>query len=170
MGMHANPDLAFPLLGRDITVSDVDQPGDIGGAGHYPSRDFRHPARQGASDGGTPMTATMQQDLGHKRVDLYLRGVAEQVASGLPTDVLVTFELLGPGGGVWTLHTKKDGPKISEGRALWADSILTCTLPRFVDIVTGRIDVQQAFMDGTVRVEGDVGLLLRLHKALPEAV
>jgi len=170
MAMAANPDLVFPLVGRDTGVSDAVRAGDTSRAGDYPSTDRQRPARHRVDQEAQAVTAMMQQTLGVPRVDHYLRDVAGVVARALPSDVLVTFELLGPGGGVWTLHTADDGVRVSEGRALWADSVLTCTLPRFVDLVKGQVDVQQAFFDGTVQVEGDVGLLLRLHKALPEAV
>lgn len=112
---------------------------------------------------------TLQATLGVSGVDAFFESVAGEVHGALPSDAFVTFELLGEGGGTWTLHAKPEGIDVRPGRAVWADSVLRCSMSRFVDLVTGAVDVREAFFDGTVRVEGDVGLLVRLHQALPQA-
>lgn len=116
------------------------------------------------------MSTLMVRSVGTTGVHAYLEQVATQMGEALPDDVQVTFDLHGEGGGVWTLSRQADGTRVRPGRGLWADTVLTCTVQRFVELVTGGVDMRQAFFDGTVRVEGDVGLLVRLHRALPQAV
>lgn len=111
----------------------------------------------------------LRDRLGVSSVDAFLRGRGTRVAAVLPDDVQVVFELDGAGGGAWTVHRTADGIKVEEGKAVWPDSVLRCSVRRFVDLVTGKLDGRRAFFDGTVCVEGDVGLLLRLGRALPQA-
>lgn len=151
---------------RDAPMSGRTRRGDRASTGDYlPANDPRA-IHQEAPD----VTALMERRLGVDRIDAFFESASAAVATALPDDVLVTFEITGEGGGTWTLHTEPGGVDVRSGRAMWADSVLTCSVPRFVDLVTGQIDVEKAFFDGTVRIEGDVGLLLRLYRALPKAV
>jgi putative sterol carrier protein len=89
-----------------------------------------------------------------------------RAAFALPEDVAVTFELVGPGGGTWTLTRTGRGVELREGRAAVVDTALRCPVSRFWDLVDGRVDPLRAFLHGEVELEGDVGLLLRLQGAL----
>jgi putative sterol carrier protein len=112
---------------------------------------------------------SLRQHLGVPSVDAFFAGIGAEVATALPEDVQVTFELDGDGGGTWTVARTGKGVEIRPGRAAWADSVLACSVGRFVDLVTGRADPMEAFADGSLRIEGDLGLLLRLREALPAA-
>lgn len=157
--------LEFPILtvtvGGDTPMHTLSHPGDSAR-----SHDYRPPHRTEAAH----VTELLEQALDGDGIESFFLGMAGRIAAALPHDVLVTFVIDGEGGGVWTLHTDHDRIDVQQGRAIWADSELRCSLPRFQDLVSGAVDVRQAFFDGTVQVEGDVGLLLRLYEALPHAV
>jgi hypothetical protein len=115
------------------------------------------------------MTEAVRSALGVADVGNWLGTIRTEIAPALPEEVRITLEVEGEGGGTWTLHRTPGGLEIDPGRHPWADSVLACDLPRFLALVTRRLDGRRAFFDGTVRVEGDVGLLLRLQRALPTA-
>lgn len=106
---------------------------------------------------------------GVPNVDAFFQSVGTTVAAILPEDVQVTFQLDGEGGGTWTVARTTDGVEVRPGPAIWADSVLACSVTRFVDLITGHADPEQAFAQGQLRIEGDLGLLLRLRQALPVA-
>ena len=102
-------------------------------------------------------------------VDAFFHRVAVHAAKALPEDVQVTFQLDGEGGGTWTVVRTMSGVEILPRAGTWADSLLRCNVARFVDLITGEIDPEQAFAEGALSIEGDLGLLLRLQQALPVA-
>ena len=74
------------------------------------------------------------------------------------------FVLHGDGGGTFVLNLK-DNPGISE-----TDGAAQCTVKMsmkdFVDTVEGRVDSRQLFFMGKIRVDGDMGLAIKLKKVL----
>ena len=48
----------------------------------------------------------------------------------------------------------------------WSDCHLRCTVPDFQALVAGKLEGREAFMDGRLRIRGDVGLILRLLEAV----
>jgi putative sterol carrier protein len=84
----------------------------------------------------------------------------------VPDEVAIIFELEGPDGGVWTLSNYGEKIRIAPSANDRADCHLRCTVDDFRALVDGRLDGRAAFMDGRVRVRGDVGLVLRLLSAV----
>jgi len=70
------------------------------------------------------------------------------------------FVLEGDGGGTWLLDLRED-PSVSEG-----DGEAQCTIRMeasdYVEMVEGRVNGQQLFFTGKLKVEGDMGLAMKL--------
>lgn len=72
------------------------------------------------------------------------------------------FVLGGDGGGTWIVNMK-DNPGVTEG-----DGEAQCTIKMdakdFVDMFEGRANGQQLFFAGKLKIEGDMGLAMKLQK------
>jgi len=72
------------------------------------------------------------------------------------------FVLDGDGGGTWVMNLK-DAPGVSEG-----DGPAACTIKMaasdYVDMLEGRANGQQLFFSGKLKIEGDMGLAMKLQK------
>jgi len=71
------------------------------------------------------------------------------------------FVLDGDGGGTWVVDLK-ESPKVTEGDGS-ADCTLSMDATDFVDLLEGRANGQQLFFQGKLRIEGDMGLALKLQ-------
>jgi putative sterol carrier protein len=75
---------------------------------------------------------------------------------------LYKFVLDGEGGGTWLMDLR-DEPKVTEG-----EGDAQCTIKMagsdFVDMIEGRAAGQQLFFGGKLRIEGDMGLAMKLQK------
>jgi putative sterol carrier protein len=89
-----------------------------------------------------------------------------QLHTVMPDEVSVTFELEGPDGGVWTLSRLGTQIRVEPQVSEYADCHLRCSVPDFRALIDGQLDGRAAFMDGRVRIRGDVGLILRLLSAV----
>jgi putative sterol carrier protein len=72
------------------------------------------------------------------------------------------FVLDGDGGGTWVMNLKDD-PGVTEG-----DSDAQCTIKMaasdYVDMIEGKANGQQLFFSGKLKIEGDMGLAMKLQK------
>jgi putative sterol carrier protein len=72
------------------------------------------------------------------------------------------FVLDGDGGGTWVMNLKDD-PGVTEG-----DGDAQCTIKMaasdYVDMVEGKANGQQLFFTGKLKIEGDMGLAMKLQK------
>jgi len=82
----------------------------------------------------------------------------------LPDGVAVSFDLRGPGGGVWSVDRRGNYPRVIRDAVERPDCRLSCTVEDFHDLLNGRLSSTRGFMEGRLQVEGDVGLVLRLHR------
>jgi len=77
-----------------------------------------------------------------------------------------TFHIEGDDGGVWTVDLRKDADWVTAGEIEDAACVIHCDSDNFVKMVTGEIPGPQLFMMGQLRVEGDMGLALKLGQIL----
>jgi len=105
---------------------------------------------------------------GRDGVEQFFRRVPSGLSEALPTGVCVTFDLSAEGWRrSWTLRRSEDGVGRLVARAPSpCDCRLACTADDFLALVTGRLDPRQGFLEGRLDVEGDVGLVLQLHRCL----
>jgi putative sterol carrier protein len=84
----------------------------------------------------------------------------EKLKALLPEGAVVAVHIEGEDGGSWQLeqtgrvHRVKIGPK---------DCEIRCTAGDFMAIVGGTLTTREAFLSGRLRIEGDIGLALRLQ-------
>ncbi|NOY28101.1 MAG: SCP2 sterol-binding domain-containing protein [Oligoflexia bacterium] len=92
-----------------------------------------------------------------------------RVGDALPEDVVVGFQITGPGGGDWQVSTVAGRTRLEPLQAGPRDCTVRCPADVFMDIVRGNLDARDAFLDGRLRLLGDIGLALRLQSVLPSA-
>ncbi len=76
------------------------------------------------------------------------------------------FNISGPDGGQWAVDCTKPGGAISSGAAATAKCTVNCTDADFLNIVNGKLNPQMAFMSGKLRIQGDMGLAMKLQQIL----
>jgi putative sterol carrier protein len=86
------------------------------------------------------------------------RRVDPEQARGL--DGAYRFDI--DGAGTWRLESDGDRVLVSESDAP-ADCVIRADEATFLEIVEGRLSAMSAYMAGKIRVEGDLGLAMRLR-------
>ncbi len=76
------------------------------------------------------------------------------------------FDISGPGGGSWSVDCTAPGGKITEGKVTGARCTVAATDADFLNIVNGKLNPQMAFMSGKLRIQGDMGLAMKLQQIL----
>lgn len=71
------------------------------------------------------------------------------------------FVLEGAGGGTWLVDLK-DAPGARQGDGA-ADATISMSAKDFVDLVEGRANGQQLYFQGKLRIDGNLGLALKLQ-------
>ena len=80
--------------------------------------------------------------------------------------VCITFELSGEGGGLWTVRRVGDDFEVTRNDAVRPDCRLRCTVSDFCDLVEGKLNPRDGFLEGRLDVQGDVGLVIRLQRLM----
>lgn len=80
---------------------------------------------------------------------------------------VMLFDLSGEDGGKWTV-TLVDGqaPQLAEGETVSPNVTFSIASQDFIAIATGQMNPISAFMQGKVRVSGDMALAMRLQSIL----
>jgi len=101
-------------------------------------------------------------------VSQFFREAPSGLVEALPPGVSVTLELThGDWRRCWALSRDEDGKgHIGPAGSVTPDCRLACSATDFLDLVTGRLDPRRGFMEGRLDVEGDVGLILQLHRCI----
>ena len=76
------------------------------------------------------------------------------------------FNISGPGGGQWQVDCTQPGGLISPGVAPVAKCTVAATDADFLAIVNGKMNAQMAFMSGKLKIQGDMGLAMKLQQIL----
>ncbi|MFT7520406.1 MAG: hypothetical protein ACI9MC_002552 [Kiritimatiellia bacterium] len=105
-------------------------------------------------------------DHGARDIEVFLHRSLQRLVGLLPDAVSICLVVRGEDPGAWTLVT--DGPNVSlhAGLARWPDCTVECDAGQFLLMLDGDLDLEKAFMDGRLCLEGDVGLALRLQQGL----
>ncbi len=97
------------------------------------------------------------------------RNVLEGLDVTLPKGAVVAFHVEGTGGGDWQVVRSTDGITISVADQVPKDCEMWCSAETFMLIVTGELRSSRAFLNGDLRIAGDVGLALKVETLLREA-
>ena len=81
-------------------------------------------------------------------------------------NAIYQFNISGPGGGTWSVDCTQPGGKIQAGTATSPKCTVAAVDNDFLAIVNGKLNAQMAFMSGKLRIQGDMGLALKLQQIL----
>src|SRR3954453_7343708 len=76
------------------------------------------------------------------------------------------FNITGDNGGVWTVDLTKEPGTVQAGATGAAKGTVTCASSDFMNIVSGKMNPQMAFMSGKLKIKGDMGLAMKLQKVI----
>ena len=79
-------------------------------------------------------------------------------------DATYQFNISGDDGGTWTVDFTKDSDYVTEGEADEADCVIDMKDGDFMDMWNGKLPGPQAFMMGKIKIQGDLGLAMKLQK------
>ncbi|MBN2493984.1 MAG: SCP2 sterol-binding domain-containing protein [Deltaproteobacteria bacterium] len=76
------------------------------------------------------------------------------------------FDITGDNGGKWWVDTTTSGGAVGDGEKDGAKCTITMASSDFVDMVTGKLNGQMAFMTGKLKIKGDMSLAMKLGSVL----
>jgi putative sterol carrier protein len=81
-------------------------------------------------------------------------------------NAIYQFNITGDEGGTWWVDTTKSGGEVGEGDNGGAKCVITMASSDFVDMVSGKLNGQMAFMTGKLKIKGDMSLAMKLGNVL----
>jgi len=85
----------------------------------------------------------------------------KDAAKGL--NAVYQFDLSGDNGGKWHVVINNDQCEVKEGPASNPNITISMSAQDYVDMTTGKLNGQVAFMSGKLRIAGDMGLALKMQ-------
>ena len=80
------------------------------------------------------------------------------------TKATIQFDLSGDGGGKWWIKIHEGTAESGKGDAPEpANLTLSAAAPDWVNIITGKHDGTAAFMQGKLKIKGDMGLAIKMQ-------
>jgi len=73
------------------------------------------------------------------------------------------FDITGDGGGVWHVKLADGQASVNAGPAENPSITLTATDQNWLDIVSGKLSGQTAFLTGKLKIKGDMSLAMKLQ-------
>ena len=109
------------------------------------------------------MAAENVKDVFDRHMPEKLRSKPDVVAK---INAVYQFNIAGPNGGQWSVDCTQPGGLIAPGTAASPRCTVTCAEADFLSIVNGKLNAQMAFMTGKLKIQGDMGLALKLQQIL----
>ena len=81
-------------------------------------------------------------------------------------DAVILFDLSGEGGGKWTATLADGKVKVEEGETASPNMTLSMAAQDLVAMAKGELNAVAAFMQGKIKVSGDMSLAMRLQTIL----
>ena len=106
---------------------------------------------------------TQVKDVFEKSMPERLRNKPDVVSK---INAVYQFHISGPSGGSWAVDCTKPGGEITSGQATGAKCTVSCSDADFLGIVNGKLNPQMAFMSGKLKIQGDMGLAMKLQQIL----
>jgi putative sterol carrier protein len=75
---------------------------------------------------------------------------------------VIQYDITGDGGGSYHVTIAEGACTLAEGTAASPNLTLTMGAQDWLDMVTGKLNAQMAFMGGKLKLKGDMGLAMRL--------
>jgi putative sterol carrier protein len=109
------------------------------------------------------MAAESVKDVFERHMPEKLKGKPDVVAK---INAIYQFNISGPNGGQWSVDCTQPGGAIAPGTAAGAKCTVAATDADFLAIVNGKLNPQMAFMSGKLKIQGDMGLAMKLQQIL----
>ncbi len=81
-------------------------------------------------------------------------------------DAVLQFNITGDDGGSWTATIRSGQLTVNEGAVDRADMTVTTSGTDMLAIVNGQLNAVSAFMQGRVKIDGDMSLAMKLQNLL----
>ena len=79
-------------------------------------------------------------------------------------NAIYQFDITGDDGGTWTVDLTQ--PAVTAGTSGKAQCTITVSSKDFIDIISEKLNAQMAFLQGRLKVAGDMSLALKLGTIL----
>ena len=76
---------------------------------------------------------------------------------------VIQFNLTGDGGGSYYIQIKDGAATVGEGSHASPNMTMTIAAADYVDLITGKLNGQMAFMSGKLKIAGDMGLAMKMQ-------
>ena len=76
------------------------------------------------------------------------------------------FNIEGEGGGNWYITFTDGQPEVVQGVAESPNITLTADAANWLDVATGKMNGQTAFLTGKLKIQGDMSLAMKLQSIL----
>ena len=76
---------------------------------------------------------------------------------------VIQFNLTGDGGGSYHVAIKDGACTVGEGAHASPNMTMTMAASDYVDMITGKLNGQMAFMSGKLKIAGDMGLAMKMQ-------
>ena len=76
---------------------------------------------------------------------------------------VIQFNLSGDGGGNYHVIIKDGACSVAEGSHASPNMTMTMAAQDYVDMISGKLNGQMAFMSGKLKIAGDMGLAMKMQ-------
>ena len=81
-------------------------------------------------------------------------------------NAIYQWDITGNNGGKWHIILKNDDVQVGGGQADSPNITLTLEDQNFMDLVTGKLNGQMAFLTGKLKIQGDMTLAMKLQSII----
>jgi len=98
-----------------------------------------------------------------------VKEIFNQMAQNLNPDAakgmnsVIQFNLTGDGGGNYNVSIKDGACTVAEGSHASPNMTMTMAAQDYVDMISGKLNGQMAFMSGKLKIAGDMGLAMKMQ-------